>query len=128
MGSYGNPQTTQADVNTIAYCLQTDSKASLLMKASRQLIEDGEVELVSTESPHLYILASLVLEGSLHGTEERKQQQQQQQQQQKPIKPATKPVIYSGVRRADTLQQWWHKACWNNQPISDLTSGKHTHT
>jgi len=33
------------------------------------------------------------------------------------------PLIYNGILPRDMLEQWWHKVCGSNQPISDLIKG-----
>ena len=62
-------ETPNPDYSQGYWCApQTDSKALLLMTTPIQLNEHGEVKLVTTESLQLYILASLVQEGTLHAT------------------------------------------------------------
>jgi hypothetical protein len=53
---------------TISYSPKTDRKASLLKTTPIQLIEHKKVELVPTQSIDLYILLSLVQEGTLYTT------------------------------------------------------------
>lgn len=60
--SHRNSQITQAVARTTGALLSTTP----LLKTPTQLTEHGEVELVSTESLHLYLLVSLVQEGTLY--------------------------------------------------------------
>lgn len=48
MGHHGDPQTTQTIVKATSCSPQTDDKDLLLKTTTTQLIEGGEVELVST--------------------------------------------------------------------------------
>lgn len=63
-------QTTQAVFETLGCSLQTDSNALLLKVTPTQLIERGKVELVATQSLHLYVLVSLLYEHTLHASKE----------------------------------------------------------
>jgi len=60
-----NPQTTQTVAETIDYSSQSNSKAPLLKTTPTQPIEHEEIELVSIQSLHFYVLASLVQQGTL---------------------------------------------------------------
>ena len=60
MGPMRILQTTQAVAESTCSSPQTDIKAPLRKKALTQLIEQGEIELVNTESIYTYIQISLV--------------------------------------------------------------------
>lgn len=59
------------------------------------------------------VLTSLVQEDNLHATK-------------RAVQTPNQPQTFSSTKVSclqNTLGQWWHRACENNQPISDMTEG-----
>ena len=68
-----------------------------------QVTEYADSKLVPTENLHLYVLVSLIQEGTLHTIKRN-------------INPLSTMVYYL----QDILGQWWCKAYENNQQTTDL--------
>lgn len=72
---------------------------------STQLFESGEIVLMPTWSLHLFILVSLVREGTLQ------------------TKDREKPSIYNLSFLQNMLEQWWDKISGSIQPMSISLKG-----
>lgn len=73
--SHENPQQIQLVAQTMDCCLQIDSSTLMPMTISTQLTEEREIKLSPTRSLPLYILFSLVWDGTLLPNDNSKHQQ-----------------------------------------------------
>lgn len=107
-GSCGYPLTTQAIAKIINCSPQIDGKAPLLKTTLEHLTEHGEIDLGSYREP-LPLCLSIFDQGR-YSAKYRKRHRNAQL--------VTNSFIYNVL----PARQWWHTACLDNSPISDLRS------